>query len=86
MILLGWVEPDQFPAGVFKIAFMLRRDGEFMALEELDYMAVYLNSIVSHMKCYMDWYLKIIGLAPSGIERLISCGLQRFSITLHHIV
>src|SRR5215467_7366239 len=40
------------------------------------------GSIVSHMKCYMDWYLKIIGLAPSGIERLISCGLQRFSITL----
>jgi len=45
LILLGWVEPDQFPAGVFKIAFMLRRDGQVMALEELDYMAVYLNYI-----------------------------------------
>ena len=47
-ILLGWVEPDQFPARVFKIAFMLRRDREFMTLEELDCIAVYLNYI--HMK------------------------------------
>ena len=43
--LAWWVEPDQFPAGVFKISFMLRRDGQVMALEELDYMAVYLNYI-----------------------------------------
>ena len=43
--LLCWVEPDQFPARAFKIAFMLRRDGEFMTLEELDYIAVYLNYI-----------------------------------------
>jgi hypothetical protein len=45
LFLLGWVEPDQFSARVFKIAFMLRRDGQLMALEELDYIAVYLNYI-----------------------------------------
>jgi hypothetical protein len=32
-------------ARVFKIAFMLRRDGEFMTLEEFDHIAVYLNHI-----------------------------------------
>ncbi len=57
LILLGWVEPDQFSAGVFKIAFMLRRDGQLMALEELDYIAVYLN------------YVHMIPLSESGLGR-----------------
>ena len=45
LLVLGWVKPDQLTARAFKIAFMLRRDGEFMTLEELDYIAVYLNYI-----------------------------------------
>ena len=43
--LLCRIEPDQFTAGVFKIAFMFSRDGEFMTLEELDCIAVYLSYI-----------------------------------------
>ena len=45
LLLLGRVEPDQFSARVFKIAFMFSRDGEFMTLEELDCIAVYLSYI-----------------------------------------
>ena len=45
LILLSWIEPHQFTARVFKIAFMFSRDGEFMTLEELDYIAVYLDYI-----------------------------------------
>src|SRR5262249_46719851 len=43
LILLGWVEPDQFPARVFQRAFMLRRERQVMTLEELDRIAVDLN-------------------------------------------
>ncbi len=44
-ILLCRIESHQFTARVFKIAFMFSRDGEFMTLEEFDYIAVYLNHI-----------------------------------------
>jgi len=57
LILLGWVEPHQFPARVFQRAFRLRRDGEVMTLEKLDYLAVDLN------------YLQMTPLSESGPGR-----------------
>ena len=45
LILLCRIEPHQGTARVFKIAFMFSRDGEFMTLEKLDCIAVYLDYI-----------------------------------------